>query len=356
MKKKLLLFLMLISFLFFTDAKKSFSAEEPSRPSAKELMEAAIGDAFQDWLVYMNEKEVLTESSWLPNLSEEHIEELAHKLSNNRNKNPESYNSQKRAELIFEFLREEGYLPSSSNNSESSNPQGSASPDNTGGTLPIDSVDGQSTIDFETWLNEYYQQSSDPDLYVDQNISIDQLDEQSRMDFENWLNEYYQQSSDPDLYANENLPVESSGSNSSGSGENLSAESGGSSLNGSGSSNGNLDCSLGVCLPKNTQLPDPAGDDPVTVIIKNVMMWLLGVVGFIAIIAFVISGMQYLLSAGDQNMMETAKRNMKWSIVGVIVALMGLIILNFIISMMGGISEPTSFNNKSEKNILAYKD
>ena len=115
--------------------------------------------------------------------------------------------------------------------------------------------------------------------------------------------------------------------------------------------------STGVCIPTSasTKLPVPPGKNPLKMVLKNVMMWLLGVVGFIAIIAFVISGMQYLLSAGDQNMIETAKRNMKWSIVGVIVALMGLIILNFIINMLGGIEpeiEPTSLNNKTEKNIL----
>jgi hypothetical protein len=37
-------------------------------------------------------------------------------------------------------------------------------------------------------------------------------------------------------------------------------------------------------------------------------------------------------------MIETAKRNMKWSIVGVIVALMGLIILNFVFDILGGYS------------------
>ncbi|NLC30833.1 MAG: hypothetical protein GX765_05985 [Candidatus Moranbacteria bacterium] len=64
------------------------------------------------------------------------------------------------------------------------------------------------------------------------------------------------------------------------------------------------------------------------------MLWLLSVIGFIAIVAFVISGIQYLISAGDQNMIETAKRNMKWSIVGVVTALSGLIILQFIYIMM----------------------
>ncbi len=62
-------------------------------------------------------------------------------------------------------------------------------------------------------------------------------------------------------------------------------------------------------------------------IISNTLSWLLAVLGFIAVIGFVISGIQYLLSAGDEGMIETAKTNMKYSIVGVIVALMGYVVI-----------------------------
>lgn len=92
--------------------------------------------------------------------------------------------------------------------------------------------------------------------------------------------------------------------------------------------------SLGVCFPTGTELPDSGGDNPLATVLNNVMLWLLRVVGFIAIIAFVISGMQYMLAAGDTNIMETAKRNMVWSIVGVVVALMGLVIFVFIFNML----------------------
>jgi len=92
----------------------------------------------------------------------------------------------------------------------------------------------------------------------------------------------------------------------------------------------NWDASSGVCIPTTTGLPD----NTVAPVIENVMNWLLIAIGSIAIIAFVISGMQYLLSAGDQNMIETAKRNMKWSIVGVVVALMGMVILIFVYDIL----------------------
>ncbi len=62
-------------------------------------------------------------------------------------------------------------------------------------------------------------------------------------------------------------------------------------------------------------------------IIEAFMLWILSLIALIAVIAFVISGMQYLLSAGNEKMIESAKRHMVWSIVGVIVAISGLVIL-----------------------------
>jgi len=79
----------------------------------------------------------------------------------------------------------------------------------------------------------------------------------------------------------------------------------------------------GVCFPDDTGLSEAS----VWVIVVNLMRWILGIFGFIAIIGFVISGIQYLTSAGNENAIETAKRNMKWSIVGVIVGLGGLTII-----------------------------
>ena len=79
----------------------------------------------------------------------------------------------------------------------------------------------------------------------------------------------------------------------------------------------------GVCFPDDTGLSEA----PVWAIVVNLMRWILGIFGFIAIIGFVISGIQYLTSAGNENAIETAKRNMKWSIVGVIVGLGGLTII-----------------------------
>jgi hypothetical protein len=88
----------------------------------------------------------------------------------------------------------------------------------------------------------------------------------------------------------------------------------------------------GVCFPLGTGLSETS----VAIIVTNLMKWMLYLFGFLAIIAFVISGIQYLAAAGNMNMIETAKRNMKFSIVGVIVALAGLVIIVAIDALLRG--------------------
>ena len=73
-------------------------------------------------------------------------------------------------------------------------------------------------------------------------------------------------------------------------------------------------------------------------ILTNLLSWMLAIIGIIGIIGFIIAGVQYLLSAGDDDMIETAKRNMKWAIVGVVVALGGFVIIQAINTLLQGSS------------------
>lgn len=82
----------------------------------------------------------------------------------------------------------------------------------------------------------------------------------------------------------------------------------------------------GVCIPSNTGL----SERPVVIILTTFMFWLLTIVGIIAVIAFVISGIQYLTSVGDPKRADKAKSNMVNSIIGIVVALSGVVILQAI--------------------------
>ena len=68
-------------------------------------------------------------------------------------------------------------------------------------------------------------------------------------------------------------------------------------------------------------------DAYISEIVAGTMDWLLAIVGFLAIIGFVISGILYLTAAGDDKQIGTAKTAMKWAIIGVIVALMGYVVI-----------------------------
>ena len=66
------------------------------------------------------------------------------------------------------------------------------------------------------------------------------------------------------------------------------------------------------------------------------MSWLLGLVGFLGVIGFAIAGILYLTAAGDDDRIQTAKKAMLWSIVGVIVALLGVVIIQAADKMLSG--------------------
>ncbi|MFA4817690.1 MAG: hypothetical protein WC608_03105 [Parcubacteria group bacterium] len=69
----------------------------------------------------------------------------------------------------------------------------------------------------------------------------------------------------------------------------------------------------------------PAGS--ITGIILNILLWILYIFGIIGVIGFVIAGIMYLTAAGEEDRMESAKKAMYYSIIGVIVGLVGVVIL-----------------------------
>lgn len=76
-------------------------------------------------------------------------------------------------------------------------------------------------------------------------------------------------------------------------------------------------------------------------IIKTTMNYLLAILGFIAIIGFVIAGILYLTAAGDEKRIGSAKNAMTFSIVGVIVALVGYVIVSAVDSWLNASSNST---------------
>lgn len=82
-----------------------------------------------------------------------------------------------------------------------------------------------------------------------------------------------------------------------------------------------------------TGLGLPAGS--VYSIIYNIMLWILGLFAFFGIIGFVVAGIMYLVSAGNEEMIGKAKTYMMYSIIGVVVGLMGFVIIQAVSVMLG---------------------
>lgn len=88
-------------------------------------------------------------------------------------------------------------------------------------------------------------------------------------------------------------------------------------------------------VPTGTNLP--AGS--VLGIATSGMNWLLVMVGILGVIGFVIAGIIYLTAAGDEDQIARGKKTMVASITGVIVALVGVVVIQAVKSMLGGTSK-----------------
>ena len=71
-----------------------------------------------------------------------------------------------------------------------------------------------------------------------------------------------------------------------------------------------------------------------TGVISTAILWLLAILGFLAIIAFVIAGILYLTAAGDEGQIEKAKSTMTYAIIGLIVALVGWMIVQAVSELL----------------------
>ena len=88
----------------------------------------------------------------------------------------------------------------------------------------------------------------------------------------------------------------------------------------------------GVCFPNSTGLSSA----PISLILSNVFSWLMGLFTTFAVMAFIISGIQYLTSTGDEGQLETAKRNAMYALLGVVVGLSGFVIVKAIAAAISG--------------------
>jgi hypothetical protein len=70
-------------------------------------------------------------------------------------------------------------------------------------------------------------------------------------------------------------------------------------------------------------------------LVTKVMNWMLGILGVLAVVFFVVSGIFYITANGDQEQIDKAKNIMLYAIIGLVIALVGLIIVNAVAGLTG---------------------
>lgn len=71
-----------------------------------------------------------------------------------------------------------------------------------------------------------------------------------------------------------------------------------------------------------------SGARTLTEIATSVLNFLLSIVGILGIIMLVVGGIMYLTAAGDEHRIDTGKEIVKYSIIGILVALASLVIVS----------------------------
>lgn len=89
----------------------------------------------------------------------------------------------------------------------------------------------------------------------------------------------------------------------------------------------------GICLPTEDSLG--IQDDPVQNILLSITLFVTGLIGVLAVLMIVVSGVMYMLSAGDTARAETAKKILTYAIIGLIVALLAWVIVSVVSRVTG---------------------
>lgn len=87
-------------------------------------------------------------------------------------------------------------------------------------------------------------------------------------------------------------------------------------------------------LIANAQAGPMADAPPLTTFLTNVMNFLISIFGALAVLMVIVGGVMYIISAGDPQRVEMAKKTIMGAVIGVVVALMAWVIVNTIVSLV----------------------
>lgn len=99
---------------------------------------------------------------------------------------------------------------------------------------------------------------------------------------------------------------------------------------------------IALAVDPNT-VPDAAiinANPDIKRIIVNVVNIILGFAGALAVLFIIIGGIRYMTSTGNPDAIEGAKKTLLFSIAGLLIIVLSLVIINLVINFSGVIANP----------------
>jgi len=85
------------------------------------------------------------------------------------------------------------------------------------------------------------------------------------------------------------------------------------------------------CAKPTTAPSELFGPNSIFVTVTNILLF---IIGAIAVIMLIIGGIRYVVSAGDQNAVTSAKNTILYAIIGIVVAFLAYAAVNFVSSQL----------------------
>ena len=105
-----------------------------------------------------------------------------------------------------------------------------------------------------------------------------------------------------------------------------------------------VSCPTGSVRPSATtyaecNLPTDATGDKLFSSIKNIINVILGILGVVAVVVIIYGGFTFMTSQGDAGKVMKGRNTILWGVIGLIVALMAFVVVNFV---LGNINSPAT--------------
>ena len=99
-------------------------------------------------------------------------------------------------------------------------------------------------------------------------------------------------------------------------------------------------------------ISNPLGksDQTITDVLTGIIKWMLGLVGFLALIALIIAGGRMIIDFGNEEQVRKAKMTITWAVIGLLVVILSYAIVNIVSTQILGAGGSSSGSAGSGSN------